>query len=291
MKKIKSLADFLLALYNAWISERPGQMAAGITYYGLFSLAPLIFIGYTLVNLVFKQETVFKILYTQLVQTFGTDAANLIQDAVLSLSQKTFGGSFLVSTVSFLALLFAASGMFFQIQFSLNTIFKAPRASRNQTWVFILQKLLSFLMVVGIGFLAILASFLNIVLTWVGSLIGDLAGSWLAVAVLDRITFFGLIVLAFALIYRFLPEVHYSWLDVTVGAALATLLSLIASWLIGFYFSFAGVGSAFEAAGAFAVILISGNIFAQIFLFGALVTREFAQRYGSRRKKVDKAVV
>jgi len=291
MKKIKSLADFLLALYNAWISERPGQMAAGITYYGLFSLAPLIFIGYTLVNLVFKQESVFKILYTQLVQTFGTDAANLIQDAVLSLSQKTFGGSFLVSTVSFLALLFAASGMFFQIQFSLNTIFKAPRASRNQTWVFFLQKLLSFLMVVGIGFLAILASFLNIVLTWVGSLIEDLAGSWLAVAVLDRITFFGLIVLAFALIYRFLPEVHYSWLDVTVGAALATLLSIIASWLIGFYFRYAGVGSAFEAAGAFAVILISGNIFAQIFLFGALVTREFALRYGSRKQKVDQPEV
>lgn len=288
MKNSPSLIGFLRSLYESWITDRPGQMAAAITYFGLFSIAPIIFIGYTISSLVIKQVASYSLLYVRLENALGSEAAKMIQDSVDALGEKTFGGSALVSVVSFLALLFAASGMFFQIQFALNTIFKVPPATRNQTRAFILQRLVSFIMVIGIGFLAILATLINIVVVWFGSIIGNLTGAGAAMIAIDKLSLFGLLALAFALIYKFLPDAHLAWRDVWSGAAVAALLALLAGWLLGIYFRFGGVGSAFEAAGTFAVVLVAVNIFAQIFLFGALFTREFALKYGSKKNMVEK---
>jgi membrane protein len=289
MKNLPPLFDFLRTLYKAWISERPGQLAAAIAYYGLFSIAPIIFIGYTIASPVIKQLTEYSHAYERLENALGPEAAKLIRDSVEGLGKETIGGSTLVSTISFLALLFAASGMFFQIQFALNSIFKVQGAGRNRTRAFILQRLFSFLMVIGVGLLAILAVLLNFAIAWIGSLLGDLIGTGTTLFFLDELTLFALITLAFALIYKVLPDADLSWRDVWLGAALAALLGLLAGALLGTYFRYGGVGSAFEAAGSFAVILIAINIFAQIFLFGALFIREYALRYGSGKKLMEKS--
>lgn len=289
MRNSLSLFDFLRTLYDAWISERPGQLAAAIAYYGLFSIAPIIFIGYTIASPVIKQMAEYSLFYVRLEIALGPETTKLIQDSVEALEGKTIGGSALVSIVSFMALLFAASGMFFQIQFALNSIFKVQDADRNHTRTFILQRLFSFLMVIGVGLLAILAALLNFVIAWLGSLLGDLSGTGATLFVLDGLTMFALITLAFALIYKILPDANISWRDVWLGAAVAALLALLAGALLGIYFRYGRVGSAFEAAGSFAVILIAINIFAQVFLFGALFTREYALQYGSGKKFLGKS--
>jgi membrane protein len=291
MKNALPLLDFFRTLYGAWISERPSQLAAAIAYYGLFSIAPIIFIGYTIANPVIKQLTEYSHFYVRLENALGPEVAKSIRDSVDALGGEAIGGSALVSTISFLALLFAASGMFFQIQFALNSIFKVQGAGRNRTRAFILQRLFSFLMVIGVGLLAILAVLLNFAVAWVGSLLGDLLGTGATLFVLDGLTMFAITTLAFALIYKILPDVDISWRDVWLGAALAALLALLAGALLGTYFRYGGVGSAFEAAGSFAVILIAINIFAQIFLFGALFTREYTLRYGSGKKLMEKSEV
>jgi len=91
-------------------------------------------------------------------------------------------------------------------------------------------------------------------------------------------------VLAFALLYKILPNAKITWRDVWPGAALAAVIVILAGIILGTYFRFGGVGSAFEVAGTIAVILIAFNIFAQIFLFGALFTREYVRWYGSGRQ-------
>ena len=141
-------------------------------------------------------------------------------------------------------------------------------------------------MLLGVGILLILASIVNVAINWFGSLLGDITGAGQALAIIDFLTLFGLITLSFAIIYKVLPNTDIAWRDVWPGAALSALITLLAGMLLGIYFRFGGVGSAFEAAGTVAVILISFNILAQIFLFGALFTREYAQWYGSR-KQID----
>jgi len=275
------ILDFLRAIYHAWISERPGQQAAALAYFGLFSMAPIIFIAFAIANLIFKQVMEYSRFYERLTIALGPEVTQVIEASVSALGDKTYGGSTLVTVISVLALLYAASGMFFQIQFALNSIFKTPPAEGNQTRQFILQRLFSFLMVFGVGLLVIVASITNIIVTWFGSLLADITGSGEALAVLDWLTLFSLITLAFALLYKILPNAKIAWWDVWPGAALSAVVVLFAGIILGTYFRFGRIGSAFEIAGTIAVILIAFNVFAQIFLFGALFTREYARWYGS----------
>jgi len=281
------MPDFLRAIYRAWVRERPGQQAAALAYFGPLSIAPIIFIAFTLANLVFKQVMEYSRFYERLAITLGPEVAEAVQRSVNRLGDKAFGGSTLVTVISILALLYAASGMFFQIQFALNSIFKVQPVERGQTRQFILRRLFSFLMVLGVSLLAIMASITNIIITWFGSFISDITGGGEVLAVLDWLIVFSLIMLAFALLYKILPNVKITWWDVWPGAALAAVVVLLSGVILGAYFHCGKVGSAFEVAGTIAVILIAFNIFAQIFLFGALFTCEYARWYGSGKRSED----
>jgi membrane protein len=285
LKHLPPPLDFLYALYKAWGSEHLGQMAAAMAYFGIFSVAPLIFVGFTLAGLVVQQVATYSHFYMRVENALGPGAANWLRGSVEALGAKTFGGSTIVSIVSFLALLYAASGLFLQIQFALNSIFKVPHARRIRKRSYILQKFFSILMVIGVGLLTILATFFNVTISWLGSLFDGTTGAGVVLNILDRLALFGLITISFALIYKILPDADIFWRDVWPGAALAALVVLIAGALLGFYFRFAGLSSALEAAGTFAVILIAFNIFAQIFMFGALFIREYTLRFGSGKRQ------
>jgi membrane protein len=283
-KRQPRLLAFLRAIYQAWVSERPGQLAAALAYFGLFSIAPMIYLAVTIANVILNQAGERAQFHNRIKDAFGPDATLIIQQAVESLGEQASGGSMLVTAVSSLALLFAASGMFFQIQYALNSIFKVPPAKDHQTQALILQRLFSFFMVLGLGLLLVFSALVNLFVAWFGSMLGDFTGMQLVLPVLDVLALFGLITLSFALVYRFLPNTAIKWRDVWPGAALSAAFILLAASLLRIYLSRGSIGSAFEAAGAFAIILIVINIFAQIFLFGALFTREYINWFGSKRK-------
>jgi membrane protein len=287
VKSSPRLLDFLKQIYQAWIIERPGIFAAAIAYFGIFSIAPLAFIAFSIASLVVDQVMAYSTFYTRLETTLGPEAATFIQEAVQALGERTSSGSALVSIIGFLALLFAASGMFFQIQFALNSIFKAQPANRDQTRAFIFQRLFSFLMVIGVGLLVILSTFLNVAIAWLGALLQNLTGLNLGLSIINVLAFFLIITLALSLIYKILPNTKLAWRDVLPGAALAAVLALLTSRLLGIYFRLGGFSSAFAAASSIAVILIAINILAQIFLFGALFIREYKQTYGSGKQTTE----
>ena len=140
------------------------------------------------------------------------------------------------------------------------------------------QRLFSFLMVIGVGLLFVAATLVNIVITWFSSLFA-LGPS---MPVLNILGFLGLATLAFALIYKILPEAHIRWRDVWVGALVTAVMVALAIFLFGAYLNRGNIGNAFEAAGAFAVLLIGIYTIAQVFLFGAMFTRVYSETYGSR---------
>jgi membrane protein len=215
----------------------------------------------------------------------GAEIAIFIQNAVVALSNASTGNSIIISIISFLALLYAASGIFFQLQYALNSIWQTSVSDQEITRAFLRQRLFSFLMVIALGLLVIVITVVNVVLVWFGSVIEIFlpTSGWLTF--LNFIVLIGVIILAIAFMYKVLPEVRISWRDVWPGAVLTTVLMVLGGLLFGLYFQLGGFGSALEAAGTFAVLLIAIYTFAQIFLFGAVFTRAYAYRYGSLRQQ------
>lgn len=281
MKSKPSIKEFVKELYRIWAKERPGQLAAALAYYGMFAFAPVIFIALWVAGLFFDQISAADQFYTRIESLFGPELTMFIQDSVESLGQSTGEGSVLATLISIGALLMAASGMFYQLLFALNKIWGVPVPERGQATGMIRQRLFSFLMVIGVGLLFVVGTIVNVIITWFGGLL-NLSPS---MPVLTFVAFLGLATLAFALIYKILPEAHIRWRDVWIGAIVTAIMVALALFLFGAYLNRGNISNAFEAAGAFAVLLIGIYTIAQVFLFGAMFTRVYSETYGSRSIK------
>ncbi len=276
---------FITELYQTWGAEKPSRQAAALAYYGIFSFAPVLFIVITVSGL-FIQElstTVLPQLYERIVELFGQDMADFILDLVTSTTERTSGGSTLTTLVGLGSLLYAATGLFANLKYSLNAIWHVPLEDQAGMVKFALNRLLSFVMVIGLGLLLVAAVFISVVLTYLRTLVDW--SSYLPAA--NIVIIFILMTVIFALIYKILPDTRIDWRDVWIGAIVTAVLVLLGGVGIIIYFSISDVGSAFDAAGSMAVMLIGFYYVATIFLTGAIFTRVFAETFGSRARSGD----
>ena len=278
MSKSESVVKFLKELYNIWITERPSTLAAALAYYSLFYFAPVIFITFSIASFFIDVQTLVGQIIKRVENTLGAEAAQFIQETVLSISQTATGGSTLTTLIGYLALIFAASMLFFQLQYALNTIWKVPVAEKQGTLALIKSRFMAFLMVIGLGFLMIVATVANIIISFLQTYI-DLGSP---VSFITIIAFIGLMTISIALVYKYLPDVDIAWGEVGVGSIVTAVLMAVGGWLLGIYFTHSNITSAVAVAGAVAVLLIAFYIFAQLFLFGAVFTRVYASMFGSK---------
>jgi len=279
----KVIRDFAIELYHIWITERPNQLAAALAYFSMFSFAPVIFLAYSIAGIFIDQISAANRMYARLESVLGPEVTTLVKEMVSTLSHTAREGSFLASLVSLVALLFAASGLFYQLQFALNKIWQAPAPQKGQTLAVIRQRLFSFLMLIGLGLILILAAVLNLITSSFGQILDEFFGLGVVPPALSLIAMLGLFTLSFALIYKILPDARIAWTDVWLGSFITAALFIIAAYILGYFLRIGGIGSAFEAAGSFAILLIGINYGAQIFLFGAVFIRVYAHRFGSLR--------
>jgi membrane protein len=268
---------FAQDIYHIWITERPAQFAASLAYYGIFAFVPIIYIALTVAGIFIDEITAADQFYVQVADTLGSEAAQLLEDALDRLSESSTEGTLLTSLISFLALLSAASLMFFQLQFTLNTIWKVPPPKRGETRAYVRKRLLAFVMVLGVGLFVIAATLVNLVVTTFNSFF-DLDFAEAGITFVSQL---GLTTVALALIYKVLPDAKVTWRDVLIGAALTAFLFALGVNLLGLYLSASNVGSALEAAGSVTVFLLTFFFMGQIFVFGAVFTRVYATRSGS----------
>jgi len=184
-------------------------------------------------------------------------------------------------------LLFGALGVFGELQNSLNTIWEVkPKPARgflDGIKRFIVDRLLSFTLVLGIGFLLLASLVVSAALSALGEYIGARwppADFWLEL--INFVISFAVVTLLFAMIFKFLPEVDIAWKDVWLGAMVTSALFSLGKFLIGFYLGRSEVGNTFGAAGSLAILLIWIYYSAQILFFGAEFTQVYANRYGSK---------
>ncbi len=268
---------------TAWIDDYAPSMGAALSYYTVFSLAPLLLIVVSVAGLVFGEEAVRGELFGQLQGLMGKEAATAVQGLLASVSKPAQG---IVGTVIGIALLlFGATTVFGELQDSLDRIWRAPaRAKAGGAWGLLRARLLSFGMIMGLAFLLMVSLVLGAVLAALGKWWGPLFGGWeMLLQAVNLIVGFGLTTVVFAMIYKLMPRVSVQWHDVWLGAAVTAFLFTVGKFLIGLYIGKSGVASGFGAAGSLVIVFIWVYYSAQIFFVGAEFTWVYAQTFGSMK--------
>ena len=260
------------------------RMGAALACYTIFSLAPLLVISISVVGIVFGSEAVRGEVTRQIQTLMGSDNAKVMQAIIQSAGRPA--PSTIASVIDVIVLLVGASGVFAEVYDALNTIWEVNPHLHSSLWNFLKARVLSFGMVLAIGFLLIVSGLLSAVLAALAHLVQSFLG--VPAVVLHSLDFLFsilLITVLFALIFKLLPEVTIAWTDVWVGAALTSLLFTIGKILIGFYIGKSVTASAYGAAGSLVIIVAWIYYSAQIFYFGAEFTRVYALECGSRSVK------
>lgn len=271
------------ASVSAWIDDYAPSMGAALSYYTVFSLAPLLVIVVSLAGLVFGDDAVRGELFGQIAGLMGPAAAQGIQDMLARVSRPATGA--LGTVVGGVVLLVGATSVFAELQDALDRIWRAPvREKHGGLWRLLRTRLLSFGMILGVAFLLVVSLVVGAAISALGKWWGGWFQGWEVVAqALDVAVGFALTTAVFALIYKLMPRVKVGWGDVWVGAAVTALLFTAGRFLIGLYIGRTGVASGFGAAGSVAVVFVWVYYSAQVFLVGAEFTWVYAQRLGSRR--------
>ena len=279
--KPKSLWQFLKDSVVKWIEDKPFQLAAALSYYTLFSLAPLLVILIAIAGFAFGKEAA----QNQIVETIqgmvGRESAEAVQAMIQNTSNKPETGM-IAALVGIIILMVGAAGVVGQLQISLNTIWGVQLKPGQGIWGLIRQRFISFAMILGIGFLLLVSLVISAVLSSLTQVLGtSLGGTALVAHGLDFLVSFAFVSALFAMIYKFLPDVQVDWQDVWIGAAITSFLFTIGKFLIGLYLGTSGVTSIFGAAASLITILLWVYYSSLIFFLGAEFTHVYARDYGS----------
>jgi membrane protein len=282
---VRDLFDMARAAVSAWSSDYAPSMGAALSYYTVFSIAPLLLIVISIAGLVYGEDAARGAVFYQVRGMMGDAAAVALQGLLASVHKP--GQSIVAATFGVVLLIVGATSVFGELQSALDRIWRTPeRAKRGGLWQLIRNRLVSFAMIVGMGILLIaslLASaMLALLENWWGALFGAQA---LVASALNIVLSYLVVTVMFALIYKIMPRVRIAWRDVWIGAIITGILFTLGKYLIGLYIGKSGVSSAFGAAGSLVVILLWVYYSAQIFLLGAEFTWVYAHRFGSRRPR------
>lgn len=268
---------------SAWVDDYAPSMGAALSYYTIFSLAPLLLIVISVAGLFFGADAVRGEIFGQLRGLMGDDAAKAVEAILTTVSKPA--ESITATVVGIVVLLIGATAVFGELQDSLDRIWRAPVAVKsNGLWGLLRARLLSFGMILGIAFLLMVSLVMGAVMAALGRWWGGAFVGWeLLAQFVNLLVGFALTTAVFAMIYKLMPRVQVRWDDVWLGALVTSLLFTVGKLLIGLYIGKSGVASGFGAAGSLVVILIWVYYSAQIFLIGAEFTWVYANTFGSLR--------
>jgi membrane protein len=276
--------DAYTLVYEAimeWINDRASRKGAALAFYTVFSLAPILILSIAIAGLFFGKEAARGEIFEQVSALLGRDGALAIQAMVESASHP--GAGVLATLIGFTTLFVGATTALVELKDGLDQIWDVPPEKMSGIWYFIRKRLLSFGLILTLGFLLLVSLALSAALSVLARMWGPRdATAW----VLESLNFlfsFAMVTVLFAMIYKILPSVRIAWRDVIIGAVITALLFSIGKFAIGLYLGNSAIGSTYGAAGSVILVLVWVYYSAQIFLLGAEFTKVYAHRYGSKR--------
>ena len=268
------------ATFKEFFDDDATWMAAALSYFTVFALAPLLVILLQVASLIWDAGQVREALTGQFQAVMGQEVARQVQTMMMSAQQRTESGTGIRLVLSIAGLVFGATGAFVSLQQALNRAWEVePDPQRGGVKNFITKRFLSLGMVLGIAFLTLVSLALTAALSAAGQALCGGFGETVA-QVLNFVLSFAVIALLFAAMFKVLPDANVGWRDVWVGAVATAVFFVIGKFLIGLYIGQSNPGSAFGAAGALAVLLVWIYYAALILLLGAEFTQAWMKAHG-----------
>jgi membrane protein len=265
-----------------WWNDNVPHLGAALSYYTLFALAPILIVAMSIAGLAFGEEAVRGEIVGQIDGLVGHEGAVAVQAMLEGASRPS--SSIPATIIGVVTFFLGATGAFLELQTALNAIWRVkPKASGSLLRALVIDRLISFGLVVAVGFLLLTSLVVSAGLAaldqYMGQAFPGVAIVWQAVNVLVSL---GVITLLFAMIYKVLPDVELAWSDVWVGALVTAGMFTLGKFLIGLYLGTSSIASSYGAAGSVIVLLVWVYYSAQILLLGAEFTREYVQQFGRR---------
>jgi membrane protein len=279
------ISTLVKTTYDGWTNDNAPRLGASLAFYSLLSLAPIVIVVVAIAGMAFGHDIAQRNLMWHIRQFIGYRGAVAIQGLVESARNR--GSGILATTLGVITLILGATAVVNDLHDSLNTIWNVPKKSEQSTWRsvwdVVRERLSSFAVVVGTGFLLMLSLLVSAWISAAGTFVGGYLPlpAWL-LQTADWVISFLVITLLFGLLYKMLPDVDVEWGDVAVGAAVTSVLFTIGKFLIGLYLAKTSFASSYGAAGSLVIVLVWVYYSAQVFFFGAEFTCAYTRYHGSR---------
>jgi membrane protein len=270
--------ELLKQTYRQWVEDGASRLAAALAYYSAVSIAPLLLLIVAVLGLAFGSEVAERELVNQLRSFMGAEGTEFIRLVIENADEPVAGG--LASVISLLVLLWGATNVFAELQESLDIVWNVRPKRAEGLWALIRHRVLSFGMVIVIGFLLLVSLALSTTLAAMAETYGDdLPGPDALWPLVSLAVSFAVTTVLFALIYKVLPDVETEWRNVWIGAVFTALLFTIGKSVLALYLTHQG--NAYGVAGSVVVFLLWVYYSAQIVFFGAEFTQVYATHRGS----------
>ena len=283
--------DLLKQTAQEWVSDKAPQLGAALAYYTIFSLAPLILVLLAIVGLLFRNDPggAWNKISEQMSYFLDKNAVEVVQNIAQKAAQPN--KSILATIIGVLLALFGASGVFGQLQDALNTVWGVKAKPGGGIWGFLRSRFLSFAMVGGVCFLLLVSLALESVLKGFSHYVQSVLPGGIVIALVTYWVFdLAVVILLFAIIFKFLPDAKIRWRDVWIGAGMTAIFFAIGKWALGLYLGSGSAASAYGAASSLITLLLWVYYSSQILLFGAEFTQVYASRAGRGIKPDEHAI-
>ena len=280
----------LRTIIDEYSNDKVPKLAAALSYFTVFSVAPLLVIAIAVAGAIFGADAAQGRIVQELKGLVGFEGAQLIQTAIKK-TNETSGGT-IATIISIVTLGIAATAAFIELQDSLNIIWKVkPKPGGAFLKEFIRNRLVSFGLVVGMGFLLLVSLLISAGLSALEEYLGSILSiPPVILQIVNVVISLGVVYILFALLFKILPDVQISWKDVRIGALVTTFLFVAGKYLIGLYLGRGSIGSTYGAAGSLAILLVWVYYSAQILFLGAEFTYVYATMFGSGAKPTEHAI-
>lgn len=281
-KRFISAFSYIKKVFKEFSADDILKYSASLAYYTVFSIAPLLVIISTLSGIFFGREAVRGQVYEQLEGLVGNQAAVQIQDIIKNIHLT--GNNFFASIVSIIILLIGATTIFGEVQDSFNKIWGLRIKAKKTWWKLILTRLLSFSLILCIGFIMIVSLVLNALVSAFGKFIGRYIHNFNVyfIEIAEALLSFIVVTFLFSLMFKWLPDARIKWKDVFFGGLMTAIFFTLGKLAIGFYLGESNLTTLYGAAGSIIVIMVWVYYSSIILYLGAEFTKVHANLYGGK---------
>jgi membrane protein len=281
-KRLVSIFSYTIQVFKEFSADNILKYSASLAYYTVFSIAPLLVIVSTLSGIFFGKEAVNGEVYNQLKGLVGSAAAVQIQDIIKNIHLT--GNNFFASVVSIVVLLIGATSIFGEVQDSLNKIWGLKVKAKKIWWRLILTRLLSFSVILCIGFIMIVSLILNAIVSAFGNFLGRYIHQFSVylIATIEGVLSFLVATFLFSFMFKLLPDAKIRWKDVLFGGFITAMFFTVGKVAIAYYLGKSNLTTLYGAAGSIIIIMVWVYYSSIILYLGAEFTKVHANLYGQK---------